>query len=98
MLFCSVIFSVVHSIGTDYVVLDTVIRLGDGHSIPTDIAQVIKKLDFNNGDDDDNFVFNCAASEAGTLNNKYSGIESFSIKLGEATMEDIGLQPAAVCR
>ncbi|XP_039817512.1 protein FAR1-RELATED SEQUENCE 9-like isoform X3 [Panicum virgatum] len=73
-------------------------RLGDGHSIPTDIAQVIKKLDFNNGDDDDNFVFNCAASEAGTLNDNYSGIESFSIKLGEATMEDIGLQPAAVCR
>ena len=98
MLFCSVIFSVVHSIGTDYVVLDTVIRLGDGHSKPTDIAQVIKKLEFNNGDDDDNFVFNCAASEAGTLNDNYSGIESFSIKLGEATMEDIGLQPAAVCR
>ena len=98
MLFCSVIFSVVHSIGTDYVVLDTVIRLGDGHSIPTDIAQVIKKLEFNNGGDDDNFVSNCAASEVGTLKENYSGIESFSIKLGEATMKDIGLQPAVVCR
>ena len=98
MLFCSVIFSVVHSIGTDYVVLDTVFRMEDGHSIPIDNAQVIKKLEFNNGGDDDNFVSNCTASEAGTLKDNYSGIESFSIKLGEATMKDIGLQPAAVCR
>jgi hypothetical protein len=70
----------------------------DGHSIPIDNAQVIKKLEFNNGGDDDNFVSNCAASEAGTLKDNYSRIESFSIKLGEATMKDIGLQPAAVCR
>ena len=98
MLFCSVIFSVVHSIGTDYVVLDTVFRMEDGHSIPIDNAQVIKKLEFNNGGDDDNFVSNGTASEAGTLKENYSGIESFSIKLGEATMKDIGLQPAAVCR
>ena len=98
MLFCSVIFSVVHSIRTDYVVLDTVLRMEDGHSIPIDNAQVIKKLEFNNGGDDDNFVSNCAASEAGTLKDNYSRIESFSIKLGEATMKDIGLQPAAVCR
>ena len=98
MLFCSVIFSVVHSIRTDYVVLDTVFRMEDGHSIPIDNAQVIKKLEFNNGGDDDNFVSNGTASEAGTLKDNYSGIESFSIKLGEATMEDIGLQPAAVCR
>ena len=98
MLFCSVIFSVVHSIRTDYVVLDTVFRMEDGHSIPIDNAQVIKKLEFNNGGDDDNFVSNGTASEAGTLKDNYSRIESFSIKLGEATMEDIGLQPAAVCR
>ena len=97
MLFCSVIFSVVHSIRTDYVVLDTVFRMEDGHSIPIDNAQVIKKLEFNNGGDDDNFVSNGTASEAGTLKDNYSGIESFSIKLGEATMKDIGLQPAAVC-